>query len=57
MPPPNFWIMAEVVAACMMEAMVSLMGMTKQAERVPWPVPALNRVGELGRKQPSAINS
>ena len=57
MPPPYFWIMAETVAACMIDSIVSSTGITKHAERVPAPVPALNRVGELGMKTHSAIRS
>ena len=41
----------------MMLSIVSSTGSTKQAESVPWPVPALNRVGELGRNLMDAIAS
>ena len=48
-PPPHFSIIAASEATRMIESMSSVGETTKQAERQPRPVPALTRVGELGR--------
>jgi hypothetical protein len=57
MPPPNFCIIADTVAACMILSILSSRGMTKHADSVPWPVPALNKVGEFGINTHDAISS
>jgi hypothetical protein len=54
-PPPNFCTMAACLAVSIMPSMVSSRPMTKQADRVPAPVPAFIRVGELGRNSRRAI--
>ena len=62
-PPPNFWTMAISLAVVIMPSIVSSRPMTKQAERVPVPVPscrpipAFISVGEFGTKSSRAITS
>ena len=55
MPPPNFWTSACAREALVMPSIVSSNGSTKQADSVPWAVPAFMIVGELGRKSKPAI--
>ena len=48
-PPPHFSIIAASCATSMIDPMLSSGVTTKHADRHPLPVPALTRVGELGR--------
>ena len=47
-PPPNFWTIAASLAVVIIPSMLSSSPITKQADRVPAPVPAFIKVGELG---------
>ena len=46
---PNFCTNAELVAAVIIASILSSKGKTKQADRVPWSVPAFIKVGEFGK--------
>ena len=56
-PPPYFCTSAAACPVDMIDSSVSSTGSTKQAARVPRPVPAFISVGELGRKRSAAISS